>query len=409
MEDWIHNLSPISNFLEDEVIAQFQLCANPQEVEQWLQWEITKLIRTDLAQASTFQLDSWLKKLFAVLRLQHLAQVGADTMNVHLSAAPDVSKAAQIEVLDILAESGEWARVCALGAGTYETMLLRLHAMAAMECTLASASTTYIERFCLEYGRFNAPLTTVQAEKKWLPLLLSLHQALKANSLPEKEGVKEDAPNTHKSRRRGRSAPKQIQTAPDFSSWRERFLTFGCIFGVVFFCYIVVIGSPAWILVQFKMQNNGATVRKKPSAQPLPDPSALDTNLIVSPTPQPMPSAQVTATPSALPTPEVKATPAMTPTPSPTPDTDATERAGFFVIGLASREEASAQAEAQKQRAAGLNPRVVFSSNWSGLTPNYFQVVYGVFPNRADTAVLRKDLEQRGIKTYVMHSGQRVR
>jgi cell division septation protein DedD len=52
---------------------------------------------------------------------------------------------------------------------------------------------------------------------------------------------------------------------------------------------------------------------------------------------------------------------------------------------------------------------VVYSSNWSKLTPNYYQVVYGVFANRADTAALRRELNQRGIKTYVMHSGQRVR
>jgi cell division septation protein DedD len=79
------------------------------------------------------------------------------------------------------------------------------------------------------------------------------------------------------------------------------------------------------------------------------------------------------------------------------------------VIGLAAREEANAQAEAQKHSAAGLPARVVYSSNWSKLTPNYYQVVYGVFANRADTAALRRELDQRGIKTYVMHSGQRVR
>jgi SPOR domain len=400
MEDWMQNLSAVSNSLEDEVIAQYQLCNSPQEVERWLQGEITKLQHTDLAQAASFEQESWLKELFPMLRLQHLAKHGASAMIANWDAASNVRQAAQIEVLDILAEPGEGARLCAFGAGTYEMMLLRLQAMAAMECTLASTTTTYIERFCQEYGRFNAPLTTVQPEENWLPLLLSLHQALNAHALPEKAAVKEAVPAPHKSRRRKRSAPEQIQSTPDFSSWRERFIVFGSVFGVLFFCYAVLLGSPTLIIMQI-VKNKGATARNKPSAPRLPYRTAPDIKLIASPTPPPLPDAQVK--PSALPTPEVKATP------TPTPDAAASERAGFYVIGLASREEASAQIELQKQRAAGLNPRVVFSSNWSGLTPNYYQVVYGIFASRGETAALRKDLEQRGIKTYVMHSGQRVR
>ena len=402
MEVWMQNLSALSNSLEDEVIAQYQLCNSPQEVERWLQGEITKLQHTDLAQAASFEQESWLKELFPMLRLQHLAKYGASAMIANWDAASNVRQAAQIEVLDILAAPGEGARLCAFGAGTYEMMLLRLQAMAVMECTLASTTTTYIERFCQEYGRFHAPLTTVQPEENWLPLLLSLQQALQVNSLPKKEAVKEAVPAPHKSRRRSRSAPQQIQTTPNFSSWRERFIIFGSVFGVLFFCYAILLGSPTLIIMNIVKQNKGATARKKPTAPLLSYRTAPDVTLIASPTPPSLPSAQVK--PSALPTPEVK----VTPTP-PTPDAAASERAGFYVIGLASREEASAQIEAQKQRAAGLNPRVVFSSNWSGLTPNYYQVVYGIFASRGETAALRKDLEQRGIKTYVMHSGQRVR
>ncbi len=183
------------------------------------------------------------------------------------------------------------------------------------------------------------------------------------------------------------------QSQPLYLIFYTFLISFGCALGGVFVGLAIGLGSPAWVLLQIQQRTKVPPVRETTAALPLPVFSAPKT----TPTKRP--------TPAATPTPDIAPTPVMTATPVVAP----TERTGFYVIGMASREEASTQAEAQKYRQEGLNPQVIYSSDWSGLTPNYYQVVYGIFAHRADTAALRKDLEQRGIKTYVMHSGQRVR
>ncbi len=396
----LHNLPATSKDLEAEVLAQYRRCTSDQIVERWLSEELTQLAHTPLETSSSFQQEAWLKRLFASLRLHHLAQVGETAIMAQSHAAPCSGQAGQIEVLDILTEQGDWARLCVLGTGTYEMLLHRLRAMAMMGTMLTASSAEYVTRFCTEHERFCEPQAALNMERNWVPLLLSLRQALMASPLIEKL-KKVEAPIARQSERRARTSAKHIQYPAVFSSWRERIVTFGCGFGLVFICVAIVFVSPAWVLVQIKHRTKVAPVRETSAAPVLLASPAPVTKAV----PTPIPTTEMAATPVAAPTPEVAVTPVATPTPVIAP----TERAGFYVIGLATREEANAQAEAQQHRQKGLQPRVIYSSNWSGLTPNYYQVVYGIFARRGDTAALRKDLEQRGIKTYVMHSGQRVR
>lgn len=413
LEPWLQNLPATSNALDADVMAQYRRCESDEELEQWLSEELTQLARTDLAKATAAQQSTWLKRLFANLRLLRLAQVGETAMMTHSPAAPSAMQAAQIEVLDILAAQGDWARLCALGAGTYEMLLHRLYVMAVMESTLTTSPADYVARFCTEHGRFSEPQAAAQVERNWAPLLLSLRQALKASPLIKKAV----APIARKSGRRERASSKQIQYPPVFSSWRERIVAFSCAFGLVFIGLVIGLGSPAWIIVQIQQRTKASGVGNKvavnapvsASATPTLPPTATPVIPPISATPEVASTPVATPTPVVTPTPVAPTPVALAPVATPTPVVAPSERAGFYVIGMAAREEANAQAEAQLRRQEGLQPRVVYSSNWSGLTPNYYQVVYGIFANRGDTAALRKDLEKRGIKTYVMHSGQRVR
>jgi hypothetical protein len=395
MESWMRNLPASSKAIDAEVLAQYRRCTSDRDVERWLSRELTQLAHTALETANAAQREAWLKRVFANLRLHRLAQVGEAEIMMQSHAAPTSSQTAQVEVLDILAAPNDWGRLCVLGTETYEVMLPRLRAMAMMGSTFTTSADEYVTRFCTEHERFRAPQAAVNAERNWLPLLLSLRKALKASPLIGKV----DAPIARKPERRVHSSPKPIQYPPVFSSWRERAISFGAAFGLVVICLAIGLGSPAWVLLQIQQRD------KAPADQQT---AALPT-LSVSPVPTPKP--KTTPTPPPTPTPTVAPTPVASPTPKVAPPSVVAppERAGFFVIGMAAREEVNAQAEAEKQRAAGLHPRVVYSSNWSGLTPNYYQVVYGIFANRSDTTALRKELEGRGIKTYVMHSGQRVR
>lgn len=406
MEFWMDNLRATSNTIDADVLAQYRRCDNDQKVTRWLQQEMTQLAHDDLEKSNTEQQEVWLKRLFMNLRLHWLRQVGEGAL-IARGPMSSTLQAAQIEVLDILAEPGDWARVCALGAGTYEMLVHRLCALAMMEGTLAISAAEYVTRFCTEYVRFSEPQATAQAQRHWLPLLLSVRQALKASPLLENVEPREkvDAPLARMSERRARAASKQVQYPPVFSSWRERVVSFGCAFGLFFVGFAAVLAPPALIFADILQRTQASPVEKTAATLRLPvKPEPTLTPVVTPATKDPLPATpEVPATPVPTPKPEVMATPVSSPV------VELTERAGFYVIGMAAREEASAQAEAQKHRQDGLQPRVVYSSNWSGLTPNYYQVVYGIFANRADTAALRKDLEKRGIKTYVMHSGQRVR
>lgn len=408
MEHWLHNLLATSNALDAEVLAQYRRCSSNEEVDRWLRRELTQLAHTDLARMNSAQQEDWLKRLFANLRLYFLVQVGESAMMAQSHAAPYSIRSAQIEVLDILTAQGDWARLCALGTGTYEMLRHRLRAMTMTGSTLITTPDDYVTRVCTEHERLSELQAAVNAERNWLPLLLSLHQAIKASPLIEKMIPKVAAPLARKSEQRASTSAKPVQYPPVFSSWRERVVTFGCAFGVLLFGLAIGLGSPAWIIVQIQQRAKVSPVRKAASS-PLSVTSALTLTPTITPTIPPTP--EVASTPMATPTLVTTPTSEVAPTPvaTPSPAVTSTERAGFYVIGMAARDEANAQAEAQQRRQEGLQPQVVYSSNWSGLTPNYYQVVYGIFVNRGDTAALRKDLEQRGIKTYVMHSGQRVR
>ncbi len=219
MEFWLHNLPATSKAIDAEVLAQYRRCTSDRGVERWLRQELTQLAQITLETASSAQREVWLQRLFANLRLHRLAQVGETAMMVQSPVSPCSVQAGQVEVLDILAEQGEWVRLCALGAGTYEMLLHRLRAMAMMESTLTTSSAEYVTLFCTEHGGFSEPQASVNAKRNWLPLLLSLHKALKASPLIEKI-KKVVAPIARKSDRR--VSAKHIQSPPIFSSWRER-------------------------------------------------------------------------------------------------------------------------------------------------------------------------------------------
>lgn len=396
MESWMRNLPATSKAIDAEVLAQYRRCASDRDVERWLSQELTQLANITLETANSAQREAWLKRVFANLRLHHLAQVGETEIMLQSYASPGSSQAAQIEALDILTEHGDWARLCALGQGTYEAMLHRLRALAMMGSTFSTSSDEYVKRFCTEYARFSEPQAEVNAERNWLPLLLSLRTALKASPLASPLVGKAVIPSAQ-AEQHVVALPQQALRRPLFSSGRDRIVSFGAVLGLLIVCGAVLWGGPVW-------QEIGHPSTGEPGHEPS---AAVSLPARSTPTPKSTPKPPIAVSPTPVATPTATPTPTPKPVATPTPIAAPTERAGFFVIGLASREEARAQSEAQKHRAEGLQPRVIYSSRWSGLTPNYYQVVYGIFADRADTVALRKDLERRGIKTYVMHSGQR--
>jgi cell division septation protein DedD len=384
MESWMSNLPATSQAIDAEVLAQYRRCASDREVERWVRHELSQLVTIALETANPAQREAWFKRVFANLRLYRLAQVGETEIMLQSYTSPGSAQAAQIEVLDILTEHGDWARLCALGAGTYEMALHRLRAMAMMGSFFSTSSDEYVTRFCTEYARFSEPQAEVNAARNWLPLLLSLRTALKASPLVGT--IIKPLPQTDQ---HVVALPQQALRRPLFSPGRDRLVSFGAVLGLLVVGGAVLWGGPVWQQIG---QRSSATAASKSSAT-----QSVPARSVFTPKPTPKPTTEISPPPVATPKPVATPTPAVAPT----------ERAGFFVIGLASREEAHAQSEAQKHRAQGLQPRVIYSSRWSGLTPNYYQVVYGIFDDRADTVALRKDLERRGIKTYVMHSGQR--
>ncbi len=366
MEYLMQGLTETSNAIETEVLAKYYQCKSDLEVQQWLGKELSQLATTKLVAGSPISQAAWLKRVFANLRLHYAAQVGEAKLVTPKGTIS--SKEAELEVLDILVERTDWERLCALGSGTYEQFIYRLRALALMGSTVTTSCDEYVTRFCTEYKKFGVPTA---AEPHWLPLLRSLQTALKTSPIVAKTVQKFDLRMTDQVI----AVPKELARRSASPVSRERIVSFSAVLGLLIVCGAVLWGGPSW-------KQNG------PSKEPA----------IVAPS----------ARPVALSTPQpTQPTPIRKAVPPPAATTP--EEAGFYVIGMAARQEESAQAEAQQRRQEGLQPRVVYSSNWSGLTPNYFQVVYGIFANRADTAALRKELEKRGIKTYVMHSGQRVR
>ena len=363
MESLTQDLIETSNAIEAEILAKSRQFKSEMDARQWLHKELSQLAHTELEAGSVAHREAWLKRVYANMRLHYVAQVGGKEV-MHIHNALPFSQGAEIDVLDILAEKTAWDRVCVIGSGTYELLILRLRAMAIMGITFETSPDEYVTRFCTGYGKFGNPTAAVNAKGNWLPLLLSIQTALKANPIVKKAAVKLEL----KVGDQVVALPKHMMRRPASQASRERIISFSAVLGL-----LIVGGAVLW----------GGPTLKRIGQSPVTMPS---TSKALAATPQP--SSLIT-----------KVAPSVAPQ----------EQVGFYVIGVAAREEASAQAEVQQRRQEGLQPRVVYSSHWSGLTPNYYLVVYHVFANRADTVGVRKNLEKRGIKTYVMHSGQRLR
>ncbi len=375
MQSVIHNLTATSNAIDTEVLAKHRQLTSESEAQLLVGHELHQLAHTRLETASPVVREAWLKRLFANLHLYHLRQVGEAAAWRTPQITSRGKQEAEVEVVDILVEKEGWERLRVLGSGSYEQLIHQLCALATMGLTLTATSDEYVRRFCLEYKKFANPNADTETEQNWLPLLLSLQTALKASPIVEKASRKPDVKTAYQVI----AQPQHLVRRPPSQVSRERIVSFSAVLGLLIVCGVVLWGGPNW-------------KRNEPNQKP---------TLVEMPA-----SPTASATPHQLPSPTPKSKP--TPAP-PAPVVVAQEKAGFYVIGVAARQEASAQAEAQMRQQEGLSPRVVYSSDWSGLTPNYYLVVYDIFANRADTVALRKDLEKRGIKTYMMHSGKRVR
>ncbi len=359
MKSLSQTLTETSNAIEAEVQTKYRQFARTANLEQFVQNELSQLAQTELTTETAARREAWLKRVFANLRLHSLAQAGEPSSQNPLYS----QQVAEVEVIDLLAGTDAWERLRVMGDGTYEQLIRRLRAMANLEITLATSSAEYITRFCTQYARL-----TTNAEPNWLPLLRSIQTALQASPIVTK------APEItiQKVSQQVVARSKHAIRHPVLSLGRERVVSFSAVLGLVIVSGIIWWGGPSW--------------KKSGQAKALPTVAPLTTQAA---TPNPLPLQS-------------------TPISKPAATIVAPEQAGFYVIGVAARDEASAQAEAQTRQQQGLQPRVVYSSDWSGLTPNYYLVVYGVFANRAETTGFRKDLEKRGIKTYMMHSGKRV-
>jgi hypothetical protein len=359
MKSLSQTLTETSNAIEAEVRTKYRQFVRTADIEQFVKNELSQLARTELEIETSVRREAWLNRVFANLRLYHLAQTGEPASQ----SLQYTQKMAEVEVIDLLTRATVGERLRAMGDGTYEQLVRRLRAMANLEITLATSSAEYVSRFCLEYARL-----ATNEEPNWLPLLLSIQTALQDSPLV----IKAPEITIQKPNQQVIALPKSALRRPALSMGRERVVSFSAVLGLIIVSGMIWWGGPSW----------------KKSGQ------AKEVATVVQP------ATQATA----LVSPAAKVVPVNPPAPpNVTP-----EQAGYYVIGVAAREEATAQAEAQTRQQQGLRPRVVYSSNWSGLTPNYYLVVYGVFANRADTIGFRKDLEKRGIKTYMMHSGKRV-
>jgi hypothetical protein len=81
---------------------------------------------------------------------------------------------------------------------------------------------------------------------------------------------------------------------------------------------------------------------------------------------------------------------------------------GYFVIGLCSQDRAIALQESERENARGVSTNVINSSDWSNLLSGWYVVVYGIYADKLDAIMAQKEIETRGIKAYVKHSGARI-
>lgn len=82
--------------------------------------------------------------------------------------------------------------------------------------------------------------------------------------------------------------------------------------------------------------------------------------------------------------------------------------AGYFVIGFGDHDQTRALNESLRQKKNGFENQIMYSSDWSGLSPGWYIVVYRVYENRSDAETLKKTLAGRNINTYVKYSGDKI-
>jgi hypothetical protein len=81
------------------------------------------------------------------------------------------------------------------------------------------------------------------------------------------------------------------------------------------------------------------------------------------------------------------------------------DRAGYFVIGFGSHDQSEATQESERRIQEGLNTHVVNSSDWSGLSPGWYIVLYGIFDEKPQAEAELQNLKSRGINAYAKFSG----
>lgn len=81
--------------------------------------------------------------------------------------------------------------------------------------------------------------------------------------------------------------------------------------------------------------------------------------------------------------------------------------AGWFVIGFGDHNQSRALKESTYQKSRGLENQVLYSSDWSNLSPGWYIVVYGSYGSQSEANSKKVALDAFGIKTYVKYSGVR--
>lgn len=84
-------------------------------------------------------------------------------------------------------------------------------------------------------------------------------------------------------------------------------------------------------------------------------------------------------------------------------------KAGYYVIGYTTDDQAIASHESERQNRNGFHTHVAYSSNWSGFTPGWYIIVYGIYDNKADAVNALRQVEAQGSTAYIKHSGNRIR
>ncbi|HEX4951277.1 MAG TPA: hypothetical protein VFZ34_31760 [Blastocatellia bacterium] len=147
--------------------------------------KLRQCLNTDLERTTPEERKSWLEQVYTNLRLLRLAETGEVTTLPSTSHVLGVRQAAEIEVLDVLAEQTDWTRLGVLVNSTYEMFIYRLRAMAILDITFASSTDEYVTRFCTEYRRLNVVTATAERQSHSLLLLLSIQDVLKARFIDD--------------------------------------------------------------------------------------------------------------------------------------------------------------------------------------------------------------------------------